>query len=80
MIIKEKKQTINELHIDKEFSIQDHYCCRESKIHRKQTDVDASAGSKTTKLIPALVLPRNLANIMIAREACSDLVTRCDWI
>ena len=33
---------------------------------------------KIIKPIPALVLPEILANLMIARKACSDLVTRCD--
>ena len=61
------------------FSIHDYYLYRESKIHRKQIDVDASIDPKITKPIPTLVMPENLVNTMIARKACSDLVTRCDW-
>ena len=78
MIMKEKTQTMNEFLIDKVFST--HYCCfcRESKIYRKKTDVDASTEPKTTKPIPALLLPENLATLIIAHKACSDLAARHD--
>ena len=79
MATKEKKQTINELRVNKVFSIHDCYYCRESKLHRKQTDVDVSADPKTTKPIPTLALPENLASATIVHKACSDLATRCNW-
>ena len=79
MIMKDKKQSIGELRIDKVFSIHDHYHHRDSKQCRKQIDVDASADPKVTKPMPALALPDNLANTTIARNSCSDLVTKFDW-
>jgi len=76
------EETFAELSIDKVFRIQDYYAYKVSKEQRKEKKVNVNRnpiGKEKYEILPYLILPSNVANILTVRRSIDKLVTKYSW-
>ena len=75
-----KKQISEEIRLDKVFTLQDYFEYRESKQANKFIEIEIN--NENTKIIEPhanLILPDNLANLLIVRKSCIQLTNNNKW-
>lgn len=76
------EETFAELSIDKVFRIQDYYAYKISKEQQKEKEVNVNRypnGKAKYEILPYLILPSNVANILTVRRSIDRLVTKYSW-